>query len=163
MPVNNPIAYSKEAYIEAVLAALNLAATPNRINFLKAWAAKENTAAQFNPFATTWDKEPDRLDKYLGGYFFNWNGGNPVKNYSTFARGVSAFVSTIKLSHYKNILAGLISGKPFESWYNSAVQTELNKYGGTNYKLPYEPLTADNKRLYLGAAAAILLGLIARK
>lgn len=163
MPVNNSIPYSKEAYIKAVILALNLAATPNRINFLAAWARKENTSAQYNPFATTWNKEPNRTDKYLGGYYFNWNGGNPVKNYSSFQNGVQAFVSTIKLNHYKNILAGLISGKPFETWYNATVQAELNKYGGANYKLPYKPLTADNKVLYFGAVAALLLGYFARK
>jgi len=163
MPVNNPILYSKSQYIRVVINALGLAATPARLSFFEAWSAKENTKAQFNPFATTYNQEPLRQDKYIGGYYFNSNNGNPVKNYSTFDNGVQAFIKTIKLPYYRSIMAGIVSGKPFEAWYNATVQSELNKYGGANYKLPYKPLTADNKVLYFGAAAALLLGLLARK
>ena len=159
MPVNNPIPYSKAAYIRAVLSALNLAATAARVSFLEAWCAKENTNAQFNPFATTWNKEPERSDKYIGGYYFNHNNGNPVKNYSNFQNGVEAFINTIKLPYYKGILAGLMSGKPFEKWYNSAIQKELNTYGGGNYVLPYK-FNTDNKTLYTGAILAAIAGLL---
>lgn len=157
MPVNKPIPYSKGQYIRAVINALGLAATPARLSFFEAWAAKENTAAQFNPFATTYNQEPLRQDKYIGGYYFNSNNGNPVKNYSTFDNGVQAFIKTIKLPYYRSIMAGIVSGKPFEIWYSGQVQRELNIYGGGKYILPYKAAQANNLILYAGAAMAVFL------
>lgn len=125
---------SLDQYILLVLKYLNLQPTANRINILRAWAAEENTTAKNNYFATTWNAEPNRTDKYIGGYWFNWNNGYPVKNYSTPEIGARAFANTLVYgNYYNNIYAGLVSGMPLNSWYNSNVAAEFATYGGSGY------------------------------
>jgi hypothetical protein len=118
-------------YIGLVLKNLNLPVTQNRVNLLKAWAALENTKAKNNYFATTWNAEPSRTDKYLGGYYFNTNNNFPVKNYSTETIGAKAFANTLIYgNYYPKILAGLKSDLDINNWYNAAVENEFTLYGG---------------------------------
>lgn len=125
---------SLDNYILLVLKYLNLQPTANRVNLLRAWAAEENTSAKNNYFATTWNAEPNRSDLYIGGYWFNWNGGYPVKNYTTPEIGARAFANTLVYgNYYPGILAGLISGAPLENWYNSQIAAEFATYGGAGY------------------------------
>jgi hypothetical protein len=125
---------SLDNYILLVLKYLNLQPTANRVNLLRAWAAEENTKAVNNYFATTWNAEPNRADRYIGGYWFNWNGGFPVKNYTTPEIGARAFAYTLLYgNYYPGILAGLVSGGPLETWYNSQIEREYATYGGSGY------------------------------
>lgn len=118
-------------YIFLVLKELNLEPTQNRVNLLRSWAALENTTAKNNPFATTWNAEPNRTDKFLGGYYFNSNNNYPVKNYSTPEIGAKAFANTLKYgNYYPSIYTGLKSGLPLEQWYSDPVEREFTTYGG---------------------------------
>jgi len=123
-----------DEYITAVLNTLQLPVTQNRVNLLRAWAMQENTKAKNNPLATTWDAEPWRTDKQIGGYWFNWNNGFPVKNYSTPEIGIKAFANTVKQpGYYPFIYDGIKSGLPLDAWYTPLVKDEFAKYGGAGY------------------------------
>jgi len=60
--------------------------------FCFVWAATENTAAQFNLFAST--------KVYNNSTDFNTNNGYPVQNYKSLADGYTANAETIKLKQY---------------------------------------------------------------
>lgn len=83
-----------------ILAALKLKPTANRVQFLYAWMAGENTQAKNNPLATTWDMS--KIDP--GQQNFNWNGGYPVKSYSTPAIGLQATINTLRNGYYPEIM-----------------------------------------------------------
>ena len=96
----------KEAFYSQVLIGAGLPNTPNNRAFLAAWATQEGgkggSRALYNPLNTTWKKP--------GATAFNYNNGNPVKNYSTFEDGVSATVKTLNQSYYTSIRTAMQIG-----------------------------------------------------
>jgi hypothetical protein len=84
------------------LAALgNTQPTPKTVNFVASWTLGENTAAKFNPLATT--------QPHSGATDFNAVG---VKNYATHQDGIDATVTTIKNGRYPHVLRGLETNDP---------------------------------------------------
>lgn len=116
-----------EAYYSQVLAGAGLPDTPTNRAFLAAWATQEGGAggsrALYNPLNTTWKKP--------GATAFNYNNGNPVKNYSTYEDGVSATVSTLNLKYYAPIRQAMSSGNltPAQIINSPGVKEALNTWG----------------------------------
>lgn len=94
----------KVEFVEKCLDYMGMESTPWRVDFLLTWMQGESTKALWNPFATTMNVPQEDRDN---NYFFNHNGGNPVKNYANCDAGVRATVRTMQLSYYTNIIASL--------------------------------------------------------
>lgn len=73
--------------------------------FVVAWQASENTAAAFNPLATTQPMPGDSCFNYLEGKC-------GVRNYVDRAQGIEASATTIRNGRYPNMLAGLVGNDP---------------------------------------------------
>ena len=102
-----------------LLTAIGAPVTADNVNFLDAWAASENTNAEYNPLATT-QTEP-------GSTFFNYIGnGIGVQSYNSAQQGVSAMAQTLR--YYPTIMQALQSGSPF-SYNGSQLQSELSTWG----------------------------------
>jgi len=91
-----------------ILKAMGYKPTPNRIHFVYAWIAGENTRARNNPLATTWNMAATDS----GQTNFNRVG---VKNYSNWGIGLAATVKTLKLAYYKSIRDFLAADKPMSA------------------------------------------------
>lgn len=74
------------------------------INFVASWTLGENTAAQYNPLATT-QGMPGATD-------FNFVG---VKNYISHEQGIEATIKTLQNGYYPHILHGLQTNDPEEA------------------------------------------------
>ena len=83
-------------FYEGVLTALGVPVNDANKAVLAAWATQESTRALYNPLATTWKKQ--------GATAFNYNGGNPVKNYVDAEQGVAATASTLNQPYVKPIV-----------------------------------------------------------
>jgi hypothetical protein len=82
------------------LQGLKLEPTQNRMKFLMAWMAGENTSSTYNPLATTQDMRS--VDPGQSNY--NYNGGYPVKNYTNYNTGLKANLITIQNGYFNEIL-----------------------------------------------------------
>ena len=139
-----------EKFFKAVIAGLGGQSTPNKIRFLLAWQAKENSSSNYNPFATSWPKIGSSVwsqDPNMTCY--NWNkkraaknasdgkeaNGCWVKNYSTFDAGVKGTVDTLlwgeRKGLYAKIVAALKSASPTfnDAWWDT-VGKEFRTWGG---------------------------------
>lgn len=89
-----------------LLAAIgNSAPTAETVAYLAAWARAENTAAAFNPLATTHGAAGDSCFNYL-------NGRCGVRNYPDYQTGIDAIAATLANGRYPNTLAGLQTNAP---------------------------------------------------
>lgn len=79
----------------------NPAPTADTIAFVVAWQTEENTAAQFNPLATSQDAP--------GATRFN---GSNVKDYPSYEVGMNATMTTLQYPAYAGVLAGLQANDP---------------------------------------------------
>jgi hypothetical protein len=82
-----------------LLVQLGMPQTPENMRAVIAWQRAEGTRAAFNPLATT-----QRAD---GASDFNSVG---VKNYTSYAQGLAATVTTLRNGRYDEILAALLDG-----------------------------------------------------
>lgn len=128
-------------FIRGVLEKLGLKLTPNRLTFFYAWIKAENIDADSNNYlATTWNLYPNRAVGFnstnwsKNKYFFNWNGGNPVKRYDNMNDNILAVSNTLKFgNHYPLILKGLKEDlKPIDIVRNSKLEMDIY---GTGKKL----------------------------
>jgi len=116
-----------EAYYTKVLTGIGVPNTANNRAFLAAWAAQEGgtggSKALYNPLNTTWRK--------AGATAFNYNKGNPVKNYATYDDGVSATVSTLRQGYYKPIVDAMMAGTntPSQIAASQGVSKALDTWG----------------------------------
>jgi hypothetical protein len=104
-----------------ILKALGLTPTQNRMGFMYAWMAGENTRARNNPLATTWNMasvDPGQT---------NFN-SVPVRNYSSWDIGLKATVNTIKLAYYKSIRDFLAADRPMNEG-KSTLAAAFNTWG----------------------------------
>lgn len=90
-----------ESFFVDLLGELGAPVTDENLRFLRAWSQAEGTGAANNPLATT-------KGGYEGESDFNRAG---VKVYPTSDIGVRATADTLRLNHYRPILAGLRSGE----------------------------------------------------
>lgn len=126
--------------------------------FLRAWAQSENSAAKFNPYATT--------QPMPGSTKFNSIG---VRNYLTWQQGVEATAITIKNGRYPNLLAALKEGKDANKmaaalkaspWGTGALTIEVLKYTpmefpfGECYPVPPAPYTHTATKIRSGSVGA---------
>lgn len=107
------------AFALAVLAGLGAPASEGNLRFLSAWFARENTAASYNPLATTLD--------YGSNTRFNAVG---VRNYQDFATGVAATINTLLHSGYPGIVADLLAGDGRAAGQQHG---ELSRWSGHSY------------------------------
>ena len=84
---------TREQFAKALLDDLGLEPRKHRLIALVAWQSTENTQAEYNPLATTWEM-PNSTD-------FNDHG---VQNYFSFQQGVSATVATLENGLYDKVL-----------------------------------------------------------
>lgn len=92
-------------WAKAFLAALgNANPDAKTINFVASWTLGENTAATYNPLATT--------QPMTGAADFNLVG---VKNYLNHQQGIDATVKTLENGYYPHILHGLQTNDPEEA------------------------------------------------
>lgn len=114
-------------FAEAVLAGIGAPITAGNVHVMLAWMAKENTAATFNPLATTYGKS--------AGYEpFNDNEGNPVWNYPSFEEGVTNTVATLVSERFPDRYADLVeafrAGTTTEEILNNPnIVAELETWG----------------------------------
>lgn len=115
---------NRAEFSRQVLRTIGLTPTNNRVNFLLAWMSGENTAAAFNPLATTWPLP--------GATNFNSVG---VKNYPSFEHGVYATAKTLlQPSYYSHIREALAADT--SKLYDSDPGLEQDfKTWGTGYRL----------------------------
>ena len=119
-------------FAEAVLTGLGAPITASNVHAMLAWMAKENTAAGYNPLASTYGKS-------MGYEAFNDNDGNPVWVYPTFDEGVHNTVMTF-LGHisgdrydsarYENTVEAFRAGTSAEELLNNPdIVAELETWG----------------------------------
>lgn len=132
-------------FAEAVLAGIGAPITAGNVHVMLAWMAKENTAATFNPLATTMGKS--KLDKGLGYTPFNWTAeGKPhVLNYPDWETGLQETIDTLigglewkdqvaaaeQADHYDHLVAALREGTSVEAVLSNAQIVEELKTWGT--------------------------------
>lgn len=152
-------------FSRAICIKLGLKPTANRIQFLYAWMAGENTKAKNNPLATTWDMS--RVDP--GQQNFNYNGGYPVKSYSTPAIGLQATINTLKGGYYPEILRFLNSNislanasgvliQNLRTWGTGSLPVQIFNSWDQNFKKLLNP-TAGSALLL----TVVVLGFVFRK
>lgn len=143
-------------WAKSILQALNLKPTTNRIQFLYAWMAGENTKAKNNPLATTWDMKS--IDP--GQTNFNYNGGYPVKQYSSPAIGLKATINTLRGGYYPEILRFLKEDKSIGA-ATTALLSQLQIWGTGRLPLTiWQSWTPDfKKKLAIGGGAGIALAI----
>jgi hypothetical protein len=104
MPANNDslnrAGVNSVQWAKDFLTQLGMPVTPDNVRAITAWEQAEGTRAQFNPLATT-------QAGYSGESRFNSVG---VKNYASYADGISANIKAITNGLYGNILAALRTG-----------------------------------------------------
>lgn len=104
VPTNDREQWSLE-FLEGVG---NAAPTWETMQFVVAWQGGENTAARFNPLATTQTMSPEPPDPC-----FNYLSGKcGVKNYVDRRQGLDASIITVSNGYYPNILYGLQTNQP---------------------------------------------------
>lgn len=95
--------YTPATWARALLGVIGAPVTGGNIAFLTAWAKAEGghwgNSAAFNPLNTS--------RRMPGGESINSHG---VKRYSSWAEGLQATAQTLRLGHYRSVLAGLRSG-----------------------------------------------------
>lgn len=84
------------AFYEGVLTSIGAPVNDANKAVIAAWATQESTKALFNPLATTWKKP--------GATAFNYNDGNPVKNYTDAQQGIDATAKTLNQPYVKPIV-----------------------------------------------------------
>ena len=94
-------AVTRERFAREVLRRLGVPETHDNLVAMVAWMAAENTAATWNPLATT----------------MSWPGAQPfnaagVKSYVTLDDGLAATVATLRLRHYRRIVEALARSAP---------------------------------------------------
>jgi hypothetical protein len=89
----------RKQFAADLLTTLGMPQTSENVRAIVAWATAENTAAGFNPLATT-RTAPNTTN-------FNSVG---VKNYHSYADGVAATAATLRNGLYTNILSALARG-----------------------------------------------------
>jgi hypothetical protein len=97
----NPSITNTPSWIVGVLNGIGAPLTSNNVRSLELWAGSENTAAKWNPLATT---EPAS-----GATSFNSVG---VRNYPNEAIGVQATVQTLQQSNMTQIRNSLVNNAP---------------------------------------------------
>ena len=124
VPDSNPEGYTRLDFAVAVLGELNAPTTQENLRALVAWMERENTRAQFNPFATT---------KAGFGSTSTINSHN-VRNYPTFEQGVAATVATMEIRSYYGTITDLLrSGTATKAQISSAVAASPWGTGGFNH------------------------------
>jgi hypothetical protein len=91
---------ARQQFATDLLARLGMPQTAENVRALVAWQQAEGTRAAFNPLATT-QGSPGASD-------FNSVG---VKNYTSYAQGLDATVTTLRNGRYGEILAALLDGR----------------------------------------------------
>lgn len=152
----------RRLFAEAVLNGIEAPLTPQNIEFMLAWMAKENTAATFNPLATT-------MGKSKGYTPFNWTAeGDPlVLNYPDWETGVQETINTLiggrdwkdqdaaarQADYYDHLVDALRDGtslqaalsdpqivKELGTWGSLAAYTTGTAMDGTSYSLSVEEI-----------------------
>jgi hypothetical protein len=90
---------ARQQFASDLLARLGMPQTAENVRALVAWQQAEGTRAAFNPLATTQGS--------AGANDFNSVG---VKNYTSYAQGLDATVTTLRNGRYGEILAALLDG-----------------------------------------------------
>jgi hypothetical protein len=90
---------ARQRFASDLLARLGMPQTAENVRALVAWQQAEGTRAAFNPLATTQGS--------AGANDFNSVG---VKNYTSYAQGLDATVTTLRNGRYGEILAALLDG-----------------------------------------------------
>jgi hypothetical protein len=90
---------ARQQFATDLLARLGMPQTAENLRALVAWQQAEGTRAAFNPLATTQGS--------AGANDFNSVG---VKNYTSYAQGLDATVTTLRNGRYGEILAALLDG-----------------------------------------------------
>lgn len=90
----------RDKFARDFLAGLQLPVTKNRMQFMLAWQAGENTKATWNPLATT--ENMKAVDP--GQTNFNYNNNFPVKNYTSYEVGLRANLKTVQNGYYPEIM-----------------------------------------------------------
>lgn len=89
--------------------------TPQNIQNLISWSAKENTNARWNPLAT--------IDRMPGSTAFNSNGGFPVQHYTSYEQGLAANLKHL-MEHGGPILTALRRGNLSVQQFAAAVAAD---------------------------------------
>lgn len=87
------------AFYEGVLTSIGVPVNAANKAVIAAWATQENTKALFNPLSTTWKKD--------GATAFNYNKGNPVKNYTDAQQGIDATAKTLNQPYVNPIVEAM--------------------------------------------------------
>ena len=85
------------AFYDSVLTGIGVPNNSANKAVIAAWATAEDTEALYNPLATTWKGLP-------GATAYNYNDGNPVKNYVSQQQGVEATVKTLNQPYVQPIV-----------------------------------------------------------
>lgn len=157
----------RRRFAEDVLKGIEAPLTPQNMELMLAWMAKENTGATFNPLATTMGKS--KLDQDLGYTPYNWTAeGNPlVLNYPNWETGVQETIDTLiggqswkdqdaaarQADYYDHLVDALRDGtslqaalsdpqivKELGTWGSLAAYTTGKAMDGTSYALSIEEI-----------------------
>lgn len=123
---------NRDQFAAAVLAGIGLTPTTNRMNFMRAWMQSENTKAQNNPLATTWNYTAQ------GSTFFNCLKKDAagacivgVQNFPTNNMGIEATIKTLKLSYYDAIRDTLQKDTNKINGNDPGLEKSFNTWGTT--------------------------------
>ena len=157
----------RRRFAETILKGIEAPLTPQNMELMLAWMAKENTGATFNPLATTMGKS--KLDKGLGYTVYNWTDeGDPlVLNYPNWETGVQETIDTLiggqswkdqdaaarQADYYDHLVDALRDGtslqaalsdaqivKELGTWGSLASYTTGTALDGTSYALSIEEI-----------------------
>ena len=157
----------RRRFAEDVLKGIEAPLTPQNMELVLTWMAKENTGATFNPLATTMGKS--KLDKGLGYTVYNWTAeGDPlVLNYPNWETGVQETIDTLiggqswkdqdaaarQADYYDHLVDALRDGtslqaalsdaqivKELGTWGSLASYTTGTALDGTSYALSIEEI-----------------------
>lgn len=105
---------TEKAFQTAILKGIKAPLTAQNYAFLSAWMQRENTAARFNPLATT--------QRTSGSYPLPGNSAG-VQQYRSAGEGIIATVTTLLNGYYGDVVAALRSGKPGLHTYYPGLKT----------------------------------------
>ena len=85
-------------FFDEIFDKLGVNRTEEKMKFFMAWRQAEGGRATYNPFNTT------KVMNVPGVTSYNYNKGNPVKNYPDMSTGIMATVKTLNLPYYNELM-----------------------------------------------------------
>lgn len=109
--------FTAEQWAVSFLLQAGFPTTPENIRAVVSWEYAESgvppSAAMWNPLNTT--------QKMPGSTNFNYNGGYPVQNYTSYVQGVQANAKVIHNGYYPNVVAALNAGNDAQAVVDAVV------------------------------------------